>query len=254
MNTTVTISRYQAPDDLLKGSVIAVTGAGDGIGRAVAIAYALAGATVILLGRTISKLESVYDEIEQNGGPNPAIYPIDFEGATEEDYINMAIKFDEEFGRLDGLVHNAALLGQRTSIARYHATIWERLFKVNVTAPFVMTKALLPILEKSAQASIIYTSSSVGRQGKAYWGAYGASKAALENLMQTLAGECAETSNIRVNSFDPGATRTSMRAEAYPAEDPKTVKAPEDLLPYYLFLAGSDSIGVNGQQINTKDY
>lgn len=245
-----TIAKYTPSADLLNHCVIAVTGAGSGIGASIAKRYAAHGATVILLGRTISKLEAVYDEIEAAGGPTPAIYPIDFSGAIEKDFDDMALKLDQEFGMLHGLVHNAALLGQRTSITNYSTTVWDQVLKVNITAPFMMTKALLPLLKKAEQASIIFTSSSVGREGKAYWGAYGASKAALENMMQTVARECDSITNVRSNSFNPGATRTSMRAEAFPAEDPSTVKSADALMPYFLYLIGKDSAHINGQAIS----
>ncbi len=244
------IPEYQPKSDLMKDKIVIITGAGDGIGKALAIGFAKHGATVVLLGRTISKLEQVYDAIEANGSPTPAIYPIDFEGASEKDYQDMAIKIDEEFGKLDCLIHNAALLGDRTSISNYSFSSWDKLFKVNVTAPFLMTKALMPVLNKAEQSSVIFTSSSVGRKGRAFWGAYAASKAALENLVETLADENNSISNIRFNSINPGATRTAMRATAYPAEEPQTVKAPEALLPAYLYLAGCDSVGRSGEHFD----
>ena len=162
---------YTAPEQLLKNRVILITGAGDGIGRAAALDCARLGATAILLGRTIEKLEAVYDEIERAGHGQPAIYPLDLSTATDENYIELAQVFEREFGSLDGLVHNASILGQRTPISNYESRTWQRVMQVNVTAPFMMTQALLPLLETSNDASIIFTSSSVGAQGKAYWGA-----------------------------------------------------------------------------------
>lgn len=243
---------YQAPKDLLQGRVIAVTGAGDGIGRTAAITYAAHGATVILLGRTIPKLEMVYDEIENAGYPQAAIYPINFEGAVEKDYEDMCNRLDEEFGRLDGILHNASELGQRTPINNYAPDVWQRVLHVNVTAPFMMTRALLPLLEKSDHASIIFTGSGVGLKGRAYWGAYAASKAATENLMQVLADELDEATGIRSNSINPGATRTKMRAEAYPAENPNTLKTAAEIMPLYLYLMGKDSVGENGRQFDAQ--
>ncbi|MGH1486430.1 MAG: YciK family oxidoreductase [Cellvibrionaceae bacterium] len=244
------ITLYKPSKDLLSDKIIAVTGAGSGIGRTIAISYAAHGATVLLLGKTVEKLESTYDEIEQAGYPQPAIIPIDFETAEEADYQNIKDAIEENFDRLDGLLHNAALLGERTSIASYTVKSWQKLMAVNVTAPFILSKKLLPLLQKSPSASIIFTSSSVGRKGRAYWGAYAVSKAANENLMQTLADELDEVSEIRVNSINPGATRTQMRADAYPAEDPSTVKATTDLIPSYLYLMGKDSKDISGQQFN----
>ena len=247
-NTVVFDREYVPAKTLLQNRVIAVTGAGDGIGKTVAKTYAEYGATVILLGRTSSKLEAVYDEIEAAGFPQAAIYTIDFNSAAEADYQQMAEVLDGEFGRLDGLVHNAAILGQRTPLRNYSMDTWQSVFQVNVTAPFILTRSLFPLLQKSDSASIIFTGSSVGYHGRAYWGAYAASKAAVENLMQTLADECDATSTIRSNSVNPGATRTSMRASAYPGENPDTVKLPEVLMPLYLYLMGEDSVSDNGRQ------
>ena len=246
------IQQYTTAKDALKNKTIAITGAGDGIGKHVAKAYAEHGATVILIGRTVAKLEAVYDEIEQAGHPQPAIVPLDFSTATEENFKVLHNSIEESIGAIDGIVHNAALLGDRTSITHYKEKVWNELLQVNVTAPFLLTKSLLPLMQHNKNASIIFTGSSVGYQGRAYWGAYSVSKAANENLMQILAEELGETSGIRVNSINPGATRTAMRATAYPAENPDTVKEPSELLPLYLYLMADDSRDVNGQQFDFK--
>ncbi|MCH8499529.1 MAG: YciK family oxidoreductase [Marinobacter sp.] len=244
---------YKAPEGLLKDRVIMVTGAGDGIGRVAAKTYAAHGATVILLGRTISKLESLYDEIEAAGHPQPAIVPMNLEGATARDYEEMAVTLEDNFGRLDGLLHNAALLGQRAPIEHQDPDTWAKVMQVNVNAAFNLTRALIPALRSSGSASVIFTSSSVGRRGRAYWGAYAVSKFAVEGLCQVLADELDdELNNIRVNSLNPGATRTNMRAHAYPAENPMTNPAPEDIMPLYLYLMGKDSGGVTGQQFDAQ--
>ncbi|MEZ5529954.1 MAG: YciK family oxidoreductase [Porticoccaceae bacterium] len=243
---------YLAPAGLLAGKVIAVTGAGDGIGAVAAKTFAAHGATVILIGRTVQKLEQVYDDIETAGGPQPGIYPICLNGATEKDYQDMHDRLEETFGKLDGLLHNAGELGQRTPIANYKLDSWQKVMQVNVTAQFLMTKALLPLLEKAERASIIFTTSGVGRVGKPFWGAYAVSKFATEGLCQVLANELEGTSNIRVNCINPGATRTRMRAAAYPAENPSSVKAPQEIMPTYLYLMGDDSLGVNGQSIDAQ--
>ena len=244
---------YKAPEGLLKDRVIMVTGAGDGIGRIAAKTYAAHGATVILLGRTISKLESLYDEIEAAGHPQPAIVPMNLEGATARDYEEMAVTLEDNFGRLDGLLHNAALLGQRSPIEHQDPDTWAKVMQVNVNAAFNLTRALIPALRSSGSASVIFTSSSVGRRGRAYWGAYAVSKFAVEGLCQVLADELDdELNNIRVNSLNPGATRTNMRAHAYPAENPMTNPAPEDIMPLYLYLMGKDSEGVTGQQFDAQ--
>lgn len=244
---------YKAPEALLKDRIIMVTGAGSGIGRTAAKTYAAYGATVILLGRTISKLESVYDEIEAAGHPKPAIVPLNLEGAAVKDYEEMAMTIEDNFGQLDGLLHNAAILGQRTPVEQYDPETWNRVMQVNATAPFLLSRALIPLLRKSSDASVIFTSSSVGRKAKAYWGAYSVSKFALEGLSQLMADELDdERHNIRVNSLNPGATRTNMRAHAYPAENPATNPTPEELMPSYLYLMGPDSKGITGQQIDAQ--
>ncbi len=244
--------QYSPEGDLLKDKIILVTGAGDGIGRVASLKFAEFGATVILVGRTLQKLESVYDEIERQGFPQPAIFPMNLEGAAEHDYEAMFDSLHEEFGRLDGLLHNASELGPRTPLAQYPLGEWQKLIQVNLTAPFTMTKSLLPLLEKSDNASIVFTGSSVGVKGRAFWGAYAATKAACENMVQTLADEYDGNGNVRVNSLNPGATRTRMRALAYPAENPGTVTAPEDIMAAYLFLMGEDSVEVSGQQIDAQ--
>ncbi len=244
---------YQAPADLLHDRIIMITGAGSGIGRAAAKAYAAHGATVILVGRTVSNLESVYDEIEAEGYPKPAIVPMNFEGATLRDYEELAMTIEENFGRLDGILHNAAILGARSPVELYDPETWNRVMQVNATAPFLLSRAMIPLLRKSTDASVIFTSSGVGRKAKAYWGAYAVSKFAIEGLSQLLADELDdERHNIRVNSLNPGATRTNMRATAYPAENPEQNPAPEQLMPVYLYLMGKDSQGVNGQQLDAQ--
>ena len=243
---------FNPKPDCLESKIILVTGAGDGIGRVAAKTFSAHGATVILVGRTLQKLEKVYDEIEASGHPQAAIYPIDFQVANEKSFIDMCNAISEEFDHLDGILHNAADLGQRTPVANYAPDVWMRLMQVNVHAPFMLTQAVMPLLECAKNASIVFTGSSVGYKGRAYWGAYAASKAAAENLMQTLADELEETTRIRSNSINPGATRTKMRAGAYPAEDPTTIKTPEDLMRDYLYLMADDSFGISGQQFEAS--
>lgn len=241
---------YTIKPDALKGKIILVTGAGAGIGRTAAITFAASGATVILCGRTMAKLEAVYDEIEAAGYPQPAIYPINFESALEKDYNDMCNALEDTFGHLDGLLHNAADLGERTPISNYSVSAWQRCMQINVNAPFMMTQALLPLLARAKNASIVFTSSSVAFKGRAFWGAYAASKAAVENLMQTLHDELEGATAIRTNSINPGATRTAMRASAYPAENPETVKEPTALMPAYVYLFSDDSVGISGNSFH----
>ncbi|ABZ77170.1 short-chain dehydrogenase/reductase SDR [Shewanella halifaxensis HAW-EB4] len=242
---------YQAAKDLLKDKTILVTGAGDGIGKAAAIAFAKHGATVILLGKTVKKLEAVYDQIEQAGYPTPAIIPLDLKGATEQHYKDMADTIEEQFGQLEGLLHNASVLGVLGPFEHMTMNTVEEVMQVNVIAEIMLTKALLPVMRKSTSASLLFTSSSVGRQGRAYWGEYAISKFATEGMMQSLADEYEDT-NIRVNSINPGATRTGMRANAFPAENPQTLKAPDEIMSTYLYLMGDDSKEINGQQLNAQ--
>ncbi|WP_062060536.1 YciK family oxidoreductase [Cellvibrio sp. OA-2007] len=240
-------SDYTIKPDALSGKIILVTGAGAGIGKTAATTFAACGATVILCGRTMAKLEQVYDEIEAAGHPQPAIFLINFESAVEKDYDDMCNALEDTFGRLDGILFNAADLGERTPLSNYSVSAWLRCMQVNVNSPFMMTQALLPLLERAENGSIVFTSSSVAFKGRAFWGAYAASKAAQENFMQTLHDELEGATRIRANSINPGATRTAMRASAYPAEDPETVKTPAELMPSYVYLLSDDSVGVSGQ-------
>ncbi len=244
---------YQAPDKVLLDRVILVTGAGNGIGRAVALAAGTHGATVILLGKTLRKLESVYDAIEAAGGPTPAIYPLNLEGATESDFDTLGETLEKEFGHLDGLLHNAAKLGVLSRIDDYDMETWYQILQVNLNGPMMLTRACLPLLRKSKDASVVLTGDKYGRHGRAYWGAYGVSKAAIEGFMRILAHETEGTSPIRVNSFDPGPTRTQLRLSAFPAEDHSQLKAPEILIPAYLWLLGPASSGITGQQLSFEE-
>lgn len=242
---------YQAPQDLLANKTILVTGAGSGIGKEIALTYAKYGARVILLGKTVAKLEAVYDEIEALGAPQPAIIPLDLKGATEQHYQDMAETIAGQFGQLDGLVHNAGALGVLGPFAQIGQDTWDEVMQVNVKSQFLMTKHLLPVLKAAPQASIIFTSSGVGRQGRAYWGAYAISKFATEGMMQTLASEL-DGSHVRANCINPGATHTPMRSKAYPAEDSSLLKRPADIMPTYLYLMGKDSLSVNGESLNAQ--
>jgi len=219
----------------LTNKIILVTGASDGIGREAALTYAAAGATVILHGRNVKKLEQVYDEIEKNGGPKPALAPLDLLKASPEQYQELADMLKKEFGQLDGLLHNAGILGTLTPIEQYPIEKWYSVMQINLNAVFLLTQTMLPLLKQSKAASLIFTSSGVGQKGRAYWGAYAVSKFGIEGLAQILKDELEHT-NIKVNLINPGPTRTKMRAKAYPAEDPNTLKTPKDLMPKYLEL------------------
>jgi NAD(P)-dependent dehydrogenase (short-subunit alcohol dehydrogenase family) len=230
--------RYQPPDDLLARRTILVTGAGDGIGRCAARTFAAHRANVILLGRNQKKLEAVFDAIRTETDTDPTIVPCDLEIATTDAYAELNDQIIDHYGRLDGLLHNAGMLGPRVPIEFYDVGSWRRVMHVNVEAVFLLTQALLPALRRSEDASVVFTSSSVGRAGRAYWGAYAASKFAVEGLAQVLADELANEGRVRVATLNPGATRTSMRTTAYPAEDPTTVATPESRMDLYLYLLG----------------
>ncbi|MYA15764.1 MAG: YciK family oxidoreductase [Gammaproteobacteria bacterium] len=240
---------YKPRVDLLAGRVILVTGAGDGIGRAAALAYARHGADVVLLGRTESKLEAVFDTIESATRTRPVVVPADLQHAGEDAATILYHAIRREYGRLDGILHNAGLLGPRTSIAEYPVADWLEIMHVNVNAAFIVTRALMPLLEESPDASVVFTSSGVGRRGRAGWGAYAVSKFALEGLVDVLADET-RTGCIRVNSLNPGATRTAMRSAAYPDEDPGALPTPEDHMGLYLYLIGPDSQGITGERFD----
>lgn len=243
------LSSYTPAPDLLKDRVILVTGAGDGIGATAARTFARHGATVALLGRTQAKLEAVYDAIEGDGSPTPIISVLDFARAQGDDYQNLADNIASEFGRLDGLLHNAGILGQRSPIGHYDVKTWLEVMHVNVNAQFILTQTLMPLLQEAADPTLVFTSSGVGRKGRAFWGAYAVSKFATEGLMETLADEC---DWLRVNCINPGGTRTAMRRAAYPGEDPATLKTPADIMNPYLYLIGPDSSGVTGQSLDCQ--
>lgn len=243
---------YQPAADALKDRVILITGAGDGIGKTVALGCAKHGATVILLGRQQKKLEAVYDAIIAAGGAQPAIVPMNLLTVTPDDTVGLAQTLQQEFGRLDGLLHNAAVLGERAPIEHYAPNVWLEVMQINVNAAFLLTQSLMPLLKASSDASVLFTSSGVGRKGRAFWGAYAVSKFATEGMMQVLADELDQNSNIRVNCINPGGTRTKMRAAAFPAEDTSKLKTPDEIMPTYLWLLGPDSREVHGQSVDAQ--
>jgi len=218
-----------------------LTGAASGIGQAVVKAMAAHGATVILLDRDVPGLEQTYDEIVAAGHPEPAIYPLDLQGAEPDDYTRLAATLADEFGHLDGLVHNAAQLGALVPFANFDNELWFQTLQTNLNAPYLLTMACLDLLNASKDATIIFTSDAVGRKGQAYWGAYGVSKAGMEIF------------TIRVNSIDPGPVHTALRRTAYPAEDSTTLNAPEDVTRPFLYLAGPESKGITGQQFTLEE-
>lgn len=236
----------------LAGKTILVTGAAEGIGRAASLALASAGAEVLLLSRNEARLESLYDEIVAMDGPLPALLPMDLAKATHDDFVTLAGSLGEALPKLDGLLHNASLLGDRKPIAQTRATAWHEVMQVNVNAGFMLTQVLLPMLNEAPTASVVFTSSGVGRTGRAYWGSYAVSKFATEGLMQVLADELEATSSIRVNSLNPGAVNTAMRRSAYPAEPPTTNPDPMDIIREWVYLMSDASAHLNGQALNAQ--
>ncbi|MGA9607060.1 MAG: YciK family oxidoreductase [Rouxiella badensis] len=242
---------YHPKSDLLRQRIILVTGAGDGIGREAALTYARFGAQVILLGRTESKLVSVQQEIAQQGW-HPAEYlTLDLLHASQEDCQRVADRIAEWVPRLDGVLHNAGLLSEIVQVSDIKLQDWHDVMQVNVNAAFMLTQSLLPLLLKSASSSLVFTSSSVGREGRSGWGAYSVSKFATEGLMQVLADEYKHT-NLRVNCINPGGTRTSMRASAFPDENSQKLKTPADIMPLYLYLMGDDSRRKTGTSFDAQ--
>jgi NAD(P)-dependent dehydrogenase (short-subunit alcohol dehydrogenase family) len=242
---------YTITPQILANKTILVTGAGASIGRQAALTYAELGATVILLGRTVAKLEAVYDEILAKGYPEPAIVPLDLKGATKQNYIDLAATIVNQFGQLDGALLNASILGELTPFSQINQQIWQDVMQVNVDAQFLLAQTLIPVLLKADNASLVFTSSGVGNKGKAYWGAYSVSKFATEGLMQVIADEYENTS-LRTNVVNPGATNTDMRSVAYPAENKAEIALPKDIMPLYVYMMADSSKAVNGQRINAQ--
>lgn len=246
-----TALQYEAAKNALENKTIIVTGAGDGIGKQAAITFAKHGAEIILLGKTVAKLESTYDEIVNNGGNTPAIVPIDFKGATPKNYQDMVASIQGQYKKVDVVLFNASVLGNLCPFEEIKESEFLEVSQVNLNSQFFMTQALLPLLKLNKSASVIYTTSSVGRTGRAYWGTYSISKFATEGMMQVLADEY-KNSGVRFNCINPGATRTTMRAKAFPGEKPDSLKTPCDIMPSYLYLASDDSKGVNGQSLDCQ--
>lgn len=238
---------YAPPAQFLREKVILVTGAGQGLGKALALSLSAFGATVILHGRQVTKLEVVYDEIEDGGGPQPAIFPLDLESATTRDYEAFAYAIKNQLGRLDGIVHNAARLD---AIAPLHLQTLESMLavlRINLAAPFALTKACLPLLKTAQQASVIMTSANSGHAPQALWGSYAVSKAGLEALVKIWAQEWESLPQLRINAVIPGPVHTPQRSKTHPGEVKTTLRKPDDLMSAYLYLLGGDSLGVSGQ-------
>ncbi len=244
--------QFTAPSNALAGRTVAVTGASDGIGRAVAVASATLGADVVLLGRSERKLESVYDEVVALGSKRSTLVPLDFAKASEKNYGEIAEYIRQDCGSLSALVHCAGSLGKLEPLQQVSEENFEELLKINLSSNFLFSKACIPLLAESGHGSIVFTSSSVGRKGRAFWGGYSISKFGVEAMMQIWAAELYETHSIRVNSINPGATNTAMRRQAYPGETPTSNPSPDEIAARYLFLLCDESVGVNGQQLDAQ--
>lgn len=246
------LAQITAETDSLAGRVVLITGAGSGLGRALAIESARVGASVILCGRNSAKLERVYDEIAALGNFQAAIALLDLATATALDYDQLASTIGAEFGRLDGLVHCAGVLGDRTPLEQYDVPMWCKVLHVNLTAPFILTQVLVPHLRKSADASVIFVSSGVVNNQRPFWGAYAVAKTGLESVRSMWSQELEGEPNIRVNSVNPGRMRTAMRAAAYPAEDPNTVPAAAAVCGVFLSLLSAGSRAIHGQYLEAQ--
>lgn len=238
----------------LSNQVILITGAGGGLGATAALALAAQGAHIILLDKSIPKLEKVYDAIVAAGSPEPMLYPFDLAGASEEQYQDMADAIEQRYGSLQGLLHSAVEFSAYTPIASHKTKDWGHTLNVNLNAAFLLTRVLLPVLHNSPQAAIVFTTDSAARKAKAFAGAYGVSKIALEGFARILADELEAGQKVRVNILMPGPVDTPLRKKAYPAEDKTSMPAMSSLAPVYTYLFGAASIGVTGQTIDAQNF
>ena len=241
------LATYVAPNDLLKDRVVFVTGAGQGLGRIAALAYANHGATVILHGRRVEKLERVYDEIEAIGKAQALIYPLNFENAQDKDFVILAQAIEQQLGRLDGILHNAAFLHGLSPLENQTMEQWQAILKINLIAPFALTRACISLLKAAPDASVIMTSSSHGHNPSAYWGGFTIAKAGIEALVKVQADEWEAIPNLRINAIVPGIVNSPQRARTHPGEVKESILQPESLIANYLYLMGPDSKDMNGE-------
>ncbi len=239
---------------LLDDHVILITGAGGGLGGTAALALAKQGAHIVLLDKSIPKMEKVYDAIVEQGGPEPAMYPFDLAGANESQYLELAEVIERQYGALQGLLHSAVELSAYSPVINIKTQEWGHGLNVNLNAPFLLTRVLLPVLLKSEHASIVFTSDSAARKAPAYSGAYGVAKIAAEGLAKILAEELEAGQKIRVNTLVPGPVDSPLRKKVYPAEDKSRLPAMNSLDPVYLYLFSNESLGVTGQVIDAQTF
>lgn len=228
------------------GRAVLVTGAGAGLGRSVAIGAARCGAEVILLGRTVTKLEATHDRIVESGGPPPVMYPMDLAGAGLEDYEELARRVEQAFGGLHGIVHAAAAFSGLAPLAHLEPGDWLRTLHVNLTASYLVTAACLPLLQRRPDSAVVFVGDAVGRRARAYWGAYAVSKAGVEGLAKVLAEEVEAAGAPRVACVDPGPMRTALRRRAFPAEPADSVSEPDAVAGGLLFALDPAAPIANG--------
>jgi NAD(P)-dependent dehydrogenase (short-subunit alcohol dehydrogenase family) len=238
----------------LTNKAILITGAGGGLGGTAALTLAKNGAHIILLDKNIVKLEAIYDAIVAAKAPEPIMYPFDLAGANENEYQELADRIEEKYGALQGILHSAVELIAFTPIATLPTHEWGHTLNVNLNAPFLLTRVLLPVLQKSEHAAIVFTSDSSARTAPAYSGAYGVSKIALEGFAKILAEELESSNKIRVSTFIPGPVDSPLRKRAFPAEDKSKLPTMQSLAPIYLYLFGSESIGITGQVVDARTF
>lgn len=233
----------------LKDRVILVTGAGVGLGRAASMAFAAAGAHVVLHGRDEKKLVRVYDDIVAAGWPEPAFLTLDFATAGDPDFDALVYAISNEFGRLDGLLHSASHLETLSPLEQQTSAQWERTLRINLVAAFALTRACLPLLKKARDAAIIMTSETHGHTPQAYWGAYAVAKAALETLVKIWAQELEHFEQLRINAIVPGPVDTPLRARTHPGEFKPALPASTSLMPDYIYWMSEASRGQSGRVI-----
>ena len=243
---------YRPRPDLLADRVILVTGASSGLGRAASLAFARHGATVALLARDAARLEAVYDEIVAAGGPEPAMFPYDLAAADDRSLDTLVGTIAHHLKRLDGLLHSAHQFYSLTPLHLQTLEQWQSLMRVNLIAPFALTRACLPLLQQSPDASVVFTGESHGHQPAAYWGGYAVAKSGLETLTRIWAGELGADASPRINTLIPGQVATTLRSRTHPGLAPETLPSADDLMPWYLYLLGADSRMVRGQIVECQ--
>jgi NAD(P)-dependent dehydrogenase (short-subunit alcohol dehydrogenase family) len=248
--TGVIPNQYLPDPGVLSGRVVLVTGAGQGLGRAVALSCASHGATVALLGRKQEKLESTYDAITAAGGAEPAMIPLDLATAGTAEFEALAQLVRKELGRLDGIAHCAVHFVPLGPLANQSLEIWTQLLRVNLAAPFAITRACLPLLEKAPDSSVVFTGETHGARPAAYWGGFAVSKAGLSTLATIWADELERSGKPRMNVLIPGPIASPQRARSHPGEDPASLRTTAEAARAYIWLLGPDGAGCNGQTLS----